>query len=62
MENLKDRTEGFDDYYPCKKKNAIDCTLIHVYHWMVLFRFLHNLSRHSGSDLLNYLTGDENKP
>lgn len=34
MEYIKDRTEGFDDYYPCRKK-AIDCNQIHAYHWMI---------------------------
>jgi len=26
MEYVKDRTEAFDDYYPCRKK-AVDCNL-----------------------------------
>jgi putative transposase len=38
----KGRTEGFDDYYPCKK---LGCNLSHVYQWLVLFVFLHNLSK-----------------
>ena len=42
MEYVKDRTEGFDDYYPCKK---LGCNLNHVYQWFVLFVFLHNLSK-----------------
>src|SRR5205085_706686 len=42
MEYVKDRTEGFDDYYPCKK---LGCNLNHVYQWFVLFIFLHNLSK-----------------
>jgi putative transposase len=43
MECVKDRTEGFDDYYPCKK---LGCNLNHVlYQWFVLFIFLHNLSK-----------------
>jgi putative transposase len=40
MEYVKDRTENFDDYYPCIKKE--DCNLSHVYQWMVLFLFMHN--------------------
>ena len=45
MEYLKDRTEGFDDYYPCKKSILVDCNIVHVYQWMTLFIFLHNLSK-----------------
>jgi len=44
MEYVKDRTEGFDDYYPCRKK-VVDCNLIHVYQWLILFIFLYNLSK-----------------
>jgi putative transposase len=41
MEYVKDRTENFDDYYPCIKKE--DCNLSHVYQCMVLlFLFMHN--------------------
>ncbi len=31
---VKDRTECFDDYFPCRKKN---CKLKHVIQWMNLF-------------------------
>jgi putative transposase len=45
MEYINDRTEAFDDYYPCRKK-AVDCNnLAHVYQWFVLFVFLYNLSK-----------------
>ena len=44
MEYVKDRTEAFDDYYPCRKK-AVDCNLTHVYQWLTLFVFLYNLSK-----------------
>ena len=44
MEYVKDRTESFDDYYPCRKK-AVDCNLTHVYQWLILFVFLYNLSK-----------------
>ncbi|MGZ5490525.1 MAG: hypothetical protein ACXW2E_09305, partial [Nitrososphaeraceae archaeon] len=42
---FKDRTESFDDYYPCctnnqkKKKN---CDPQHVYKWIKLFVYLYN--------------------
>jgi hypothetical protein len=46
IEYVKDRTEGFDDYYPCRKSEVVvDCNIVHVYQWMTLFIFLHNLSK-----------------
>jgi len=42
MEYVKDRTECFDDYYPCFKKEDY-CNLSHVYHWIRLFVSMHNL-------------------
>src|ERR671919_1176563 len=33
MEYFKDRTECFDDYYPCNTKNK-NCDLQHVYNWI----------------------------
>jgi putative transposase len=36
---VKDRTENFDDYYPCRRKR-LDCKLNHIYHWFTLFIFL----------------------
>jgi hypothetical protein len=40
MEYLKDRTEAFDDYYPCIRTGL--CNLQHVYQWLILFVFMHN--------------------
>ena len=34
MQYIKDRTEGFDDYFPCRKKK---CKLRHVKQWLNLF-------------------------
>ena len=34
IQYIKDRTECFDDYFPCRKKN---CKLKHVIQWMNLF-------------------------
>jgi putative transposase len=34
MQYIKDRTEYFDDYYPCRKKN---CKLLYVRNWLNLF-------------------------
>ena len=39
MQYIKDRTECFDDYFPCKLKN---CKLKHVRNWMNLFVHYHN--------------------
>ena len=42
---FNDRTEGFDDYYPCctnnqkKKKN---CDKEHAYNWIRLFVYFYN--------------------
>lgn len=36
---IKDRTESFDDYFPCKLKN---CKLKHVRNWLRLFVDHHN--------------------
>ena len=40
MQYFKDRTESFDDYYPCKKDD--DCNINHVYNWIELFVSLYN--------------------
>ena len=39
MQYIKDRTEGFDDYFPCRKKK---CKLKHVKQWFKLFVYEHN--------------------
>ena len=39
MQYIKDRTEGFDDYFPCRKKK---CKLKHVRQWLNLFAYYHN--------------------
>ena len=39
MQYIKDRTEGFDDYFPCRVKN---CKLKHVTNWLNLFVDFHN--------------------
>ena len=40
MQYFKDRTESFDDYYPCIKDD--DCNIDHVYNWIELFVSLYN--------------------
>ena len=39
MQYIKDRTESFDDYFPCKIKS---CKLNHVRNWLNLFVNYHN--------------------
>ena len=44
MQYFKDRTECFDDYYPCinNNNNKQNCDLLHVYNWIKLFVYLYN--------------------
>jgi putative transposase len=42
MQYIKDRTESFDDYFPCKMKN---CNLNHIIKWLNLFVDYHNKER-----------------
>jgi putative transposase len=39
IQYVKDRTECFDDYFPCRKKN---CKLKHVQKWLNLFAYHYN--------------------
>ncbi len=39
MQYIKDRTESFDDYFPCKRKK---CKLKNVKNWLKLFIDHHN--------------------
>ncbi len=39
MQYIKDRTESFDDYFPCRLEN---CKLNHVKNWLNLFIDYHN--------------------
>ena len=39
MQYIKDRTESFDDYFPCRLEN---CNLKHVKNWLNLFIDYHN--------------------
>ena len=39
IQYIKDRTECFDDYFPCRKEN---CKLKHVLNWLNLFVTYHN--------------------
>ena len=39
MQYIKDRTECFDDYFPCRKNK---CGLNHIKQWLKLFVYQHN--------------------
>jgi putative transposase len=39
IQYIKDRTEGFDDYFSCKKDK---CRLNYIKQWFKLFVYLHN--------------------
>ena len=41
IQYIIDRTECFDDYFPCRKDNK-DCKLKHVMNWLSLFVDMHN--------------------
>jgi putative transposase len=41
MQYFKDRTECFDDYYPCINQKRY-CDLEHVYDWIKLFTYFYN--------------------
>jgi putative transposase len=40
IQYIKDRTENFDDYFPCNKKEH--CNHFHVKNWLTLFLNMHN--------------------
>ncbi len=39
MQYIKDRTECFDDYFPCRKQN---CKLEHIKQWINVYAYHHN--------------------
>ena len=42
IQYLKDRTESFDDYFPCRKERS--CKLEHISNWSRMFIDMHNRS------------------
>lgn len=57
VQYFKDRTECFDDYYPCRR---LECDLSHVYNWIGVFVFMHNAKRnHIKFRLLMHLVGGD---
>ncbi len=49
VQQIKDRTECFDDHFPCRKKN---CNSQHVWNWLKLFI----LYLHMGTDRIQFIT------
>jgi putative transposase len=52
IEYLKDRTEAFDDYFPCIIRNGL-CNLQHVHKWLILFVLMHNSIIKSNTNFIN---------
>lgn len=53
IEYLKDRTEAFDDYYPCMRSGL--CNMLHVQKWLILFIFMHNSIVKSNTNFTNLM-------
>lgn len=53
IEYLKDRTEAFDDYYPCMRSEL--CNMLHVQKWLILFIFMHNSIVKSNTNFTNLM-------
>ena len=49
IQNIKDRTECFDDHFPCRKE---DCDRKHVWNWLKLFM----LYLRTGMDRIRFMT------
>jgi putative transposase len=45
IQYIKDRTEMFDDYFPCRKDN---CKLVHITNWLKLFVDMYNQIQRTG--------------
>jgi len=53
---VKDRTECFDDYFPCMEE---DCDCAHVNNWLDLYALIHNRVHIPSEQLNRALTGLE---
>ena len=57
IQYFKDRTEHFDDYYPCIR---FGCDLSHMYKWLGLFVFMRNaMIANIKFSTLRYIIGGE---
>ena len=50
---FKDRTESFDDYYPCRQKG--ECNLFHVHNWIQFFVSMYNDTTFDENHFINEL-------
>ena len=50
IQHIKDRTECFDDHFPCRRKE--DCDWQHVWNWLKLFQ----LYLYMGADRIRFMT------
>ena len=49
---FKDRTESFDDYYPCIRKDK-GCNLFHVHNWIQFFVSMYNDTIYKDEFIIN---------
>jgi putative transposase len=57
IQYFKDRSESFDDYYPCSKKE--ECNLEHVYNSIELFTSMYNNNTIVNKNKISMLTKEE---
>jgi putative transposase len=58
---FKDRTESFDDYYPCRlQKEDDECNLFHVYNWIQFFVSMYNDTISNVNEFIIQLQGETN--
>jgi putative transposase len=50
IQHIKDRTECFDDHFPCSRK--VDCNRQHVWNWLKLFM----LYLHMSADRMRFVS------
>ena len=54
---FKDRTENFDDYYPCIRN---ECNLFHLYNWIQFFISIYNDTSSNKNDFIMKLQEEVN--
>src|SRR6266508_5529208 len=52
VQQMKDRTECFDDHFPCRRRRKENCDRQHVWNWLKLFV----LYLHMGMDRIRFMT------
>jgi hypothetical protein len=57
QQHIKDRTECFDDYFPCRKKKE-NCDKQHVWNWLKkMFLVYHNMAAADRIQFMMFLIG-----